>query len=181
MSQYSDRSEGKLSRRGFLKLGAAAGASALLASCGGKAAQVAPAEDLLSSGAAISMDKLVPLAQQEGTLSVIALPHDWANWGETIEGFKKKYNIKMNELFPDAGSADELEAIRANKGNKGAQNPDIVDVGISYGASGKEEGLFAKFKMSTWDSIPDNLKDPDGYWWAEYFGVLCFEANPQLI
>ena len=170
-----------ISRRSFLKLGATAGGAALLTACGAKATQ-APAEDLLSSGSAIPVDKLAELAKAEGSkLSVIALPRDWANWGVTIDAFKAKYNMKVTEIFPDAGSADELEAIRANKTNKGDQNPDVVDVGISYGPTGKDEGLFAKYKSTVWDSIPDNLKDPDGFWWAEYFGVLGFEANMSIV
>ena len=37
--------------------------------------------------------------QEEGALNVIALPHDWSNYGEVIEGFKKKYpEIKVTEL-----------------------------------------------------------------------------------
>ena len=176
MSQYA-----RLSRRQFLKMSALAGSASVLAACGGGAAEVAPVEDLLSSGEAIAMDKLVPLAQKEGKLSVIALPRDWANWGEIIDAFKAKYNIEVTELFPDAGSGEELEAIRVNKENTGDQNPDVVDVGISYGPTGREEGLFANYKLSVWDSIPDDLKDPDGYWWVEYFGVLGFQANASIV
>ncbi len=38
----------------------------------------------------------------------------------------------------------------------------------------KADGLIAKYKVATWDTIP--LKDPDGYWWAEYYGFLIFEV-----
>ena len=34
----------------------------------------------------------------EGELTVIALPHDWCNYGEVIAGFSAKYGIKVNEL-----------------------------------------------------------------------------------
>lgn len=176
----SSNRKSTLSRRQFLQLSAVTGAGAMLAACGAKAT-VAPAEDLLSSGNSIPLDKLAELAKGEGEVTVIALPRDWANYGEIIDTFKKKYGMKVNELFPDAGSSDELEAIRANKGNKGAQNPDSVDVGISYAADGKKEGLWSKYKVAGWDSIPDNLKDPDGTWWVEYYGVLCFEVNKQII
>lgn len=171
----------KVSRRQFLQLSALLGASSTLVACGGGGA---PAEDtaaLLASGEAIPLDKLIPLAQKEGTVTVIALPRDWANYGEIIDTFKAKYNMKVNELFPDAGSADELEAIRANKGNTGPQNPDTVDVGITYAVDGKKEGLWAKYKLNVWDSIPANLKDPDGTWFAEYFGVLGIQYNATLI
>src|SRR3989338_8574266 len=66
-------------------------------------------------------------AKAEGMLTTIALPHDWCNYGEIIASFKAKYpEITVNELNPDAGSADELEAIRANATNTGPQAPDVV-------------------------------------------------------
>jgi len=102
------------------------------------------------------------------------MPHDWANWGEIIQTLKDRYGIVFNELNPDAGSADELEAIRANKNSKGPQAPDCIDIGIGYTKTAKEEGLLAKYKVATWDTIP--IKDPDGYWFAEYYGVLTFEV-----
>src|SRR5690349_4635011 len=65
---------------------------------------------------ALAQDQaLIDAAKAEGTLTTIALPHDWCNYGGVIEGFKAKYGLEVNELNPDAGSADELEAIRANK------------------------------------------------------------------
>ena len=82
--------------------------------------------------------------------------------------------MQVNELNPDAGSADELEAIRANKDSKGPQAPDVVDVGVGYGPTAKGEGLFQNYKVATWDTIP--LKDDDGAWWAEYYGFLTFEV-----
>jgi putative spermidine/putrescine transport system substrate-binding protein len=164
----------KLNRRDFLKVSAAAGASTVLASCGGKATEAPAALPDLTSGAAIPLDQLAAAAKTEGALNIIAIPHDWANYGVAIETFKTKYGLTVNENNPDAGSADELEAIRANKGNKGPEVPDTVDVGIGYGPKSVEEGLCSKYFLSTWDSIP--LKDPNGYWFAEYYGVLTFET-----
>jgi putative spermidine/putrescine transport system substrate-binding protein len=74
-------------------------------------------------------------------LTTIALPHDWANYGEMIETYKTKYNMKVNELNPDAGSADELEAIRANKDSKGPQAPDVIDMGVGHTATAMADGL----------------------------------------
>ena len=40
-------------------------------------------------------------------------PTNWCGYGAVIEGFKAKYpGITVNELNPDAGSADEIEAIK---------------------------------------------------------------------
>jgi putative spermidine/putrescine transport system substrate-binding protein len=126
-------------------------------------------------------DDLVKAAKAEGELSVIALPHDWCGYGGMIDGFKAKYGLKMNELNPDAGSGDEVEAIRANKGNKGPQAPDVIDVGLSFGPTAKSEGLLAPYKVSTWSSIPADQKDADGAWTGDYYGVLTFEVNKDII
>ena len=95
-----------------------------------------------------SMDELVAAAKAEGQLTTIALPHDWCGYGDVIDGFKAKYpEITVNELNPDAGSGDEIEAIKANKDNKGPQAPDVIDVGLSFGPSAKAEGLIQPYKV----------------------------------
>jgi len=121
--------------------------------------------------------ELVAAAQAEGTLTTIALPHDWCNYGGVIEGFKAKYGLEVNELDPGAGSGEELEAIRANKDNPGPQAPDVIDVGLAFGPTAQEEGLIQPYKVATWDEIPEGAKDPEGYWYGDYYGVLSFEVN----
>jgi putative spermidine/putrescine transport system substrate-binding protein len=129
-----------------------------------------------------AMEDLVKAANAEGNLTLIALPHDWCNYGEVIAGFKAKYpGIAVNELNPDAGSADELEAVRANKGNTGPQAPDVLDVGLAFGPQAKDEGLLMPYKVSTWDEIPADVKDPDGFWYGDYYGVLAIGINKDLV
>lgn len=130
---------------------------------------------------AASMDDLVAAAKKEGSLTTIALPHDWCGYGDVIAGFKAKYGLEVNELNPDAGSGDEVEAIKANKGNTGPQAPDVVDVGLSFGPSAKKDGLLQPYKVSTWDSIPDSAKDAEGYWYGDYYGVLSFVVNKDIV
>jgi len=84
-------------------------------------------------------------------------------------------------LNPDGGSGDEIEAIKANKGNKGPQVPDVIDVGLSFGPSAKAKALLQPYKVSTWDTIPDAAKDAEGYWTGDYFGVLSFAVNADLV
>jgi putative spermidine/putrescine transport system substrate-binding protein len=152
-------------------------AATLLSACGGgTAATQAPAASSSGSG----MDALVAAAKAEGTLTTIALPHDWCNYGEALDTFKSKYGLTINELNPDGGSGDEVEAIKANKDNKGPQAPDVIDVGFSFGSSSKADGLIQPYKVATWDSIPAEAKDADGYWYGDYYGVLSFLVNTDV-
>jgi putative spermidine/putrescine transport system substrate-binding protein len=45
----------------------------------------------------------------------------------------------------------------------------------------KDEGLLQPYKVATWDSIPDSLKDADGYWYADYYGKMAFEVNADVV
>ncbi len=138
---------------------------------------------IIASSAAYAdgMDDLVAAAKAEGKLTTIALPHSWCNYGEMIEGFKAKYGIEVNELNPDAGSGDEIEAIKANMGNTGDQAPDVIDVGLSFGPSAKADGLIQAYKVATWDEIPDSAKDADGSWYGDYYGVMSLLVNKDLV
>ena len=139
---------------------------------------------VLLNTVAASADSLADLeaaAKKEGQLTVIALPHDWCGYGAVIDGFKAKYGLTVNELNPDAGSGDEIEAIKANKGNTGPQAPDVIDVGLSFGPSAKAEGLLQPYKVAKWDEIPDSAKDADGNWYGDYYGVMAFEINKDLV
>jgi putative spermidine/putrescine transport system substrate-binding protein len=144
---------------------------------------IASAVVLTFAGAASAgpSDELVAAAKKEGVLTVIALPRDWCGYGAVIDSFKSKYGLTVNELNPDAGSGDEVEAIKANKGNTGDQAPDVIDVGLSFGPSAKAEGLLQPFKVSTWDTIPDSAKDAEGFWYGDYYGVMAFGINKDLV
>lgn len=126
------------------------------------------------------MDDLIAAAKKEGTLTTIALPHSWCGYGEVIETFKAKYGIEVNELNPNAGSGDELEAIKANKGNTGPQAPDVVDIGLSFGPAAVKDGLLQPYKVAAWDKIPDAVKDPEGNWYGDYYGVLAMGVNKDV-
>ncbi len=137
---------------------------------------------LASTGLALAQSQeLIDAAKAEGTLTTIALPHDWCAYGGVIDGFKAKYGLAVNELNPDAGSGDEVQAIKANKDNTGPQAPDVIDVGLAFGPAAKTDGLIQPYKVSTWDTIPDSAKDADGYWYGDYYGVMAFGVNKDII
>ena len=82
-----------------------------------------------SASALGGMDALVEAAKKEGELNVIALPPDWANYGNIINAFKDKYGIKVNSAQPDATSQDQINAANQQKGKSTA--PDVFDLGQS--------------------------------------------------
>ena len=112
------------------------------------------------------MDGLVKAAKAEGELNVIALPPDWANYKEIIDTFSSKYGIKVNPAQPDANSQDEINAANQQKGKSTA--PDVFDLGQAIALA--NTNLFAPYKVATFDSIPEQFKDPDGTWVNDYGG-----------
>jgi putative spermidine/putrescine transport system substrate-binding protein len=114
------------------------------------------------------MDKLIAAAKKEGQLNVIALPPDWANYGEIIKAFQSKYGITITSDQPDASSADEISTAQRLKGQSKA--PDVFDLGASVAAA--NTSMFAPYKVSTFDEVADNLKDPNGTWVNDYGGFM---------
>ena len=44
-----------------------------------------------------------------------------------------------------------------------------------------KDGLLQPYKVSTWASIPDSAKDKDGFWTGDYYGVLSFVVNADIV
>jgi len=130
-------------------------------------------------GSQISMAELVKAAKKEGKLNVIALPHNWANYGEIISTFKKKYGLSMDEQNPDGSSSQENQAVKSLKGDPRA--PDVVDVGPSFAISGTADKLYARYFMKNWKDVPRSMKDTRGFWWADYWGVISFGVNSAIV
>ncbi len=167
-------------------------AAFVLSACGTKSttAQIAGDEGVAKgyTGSVVKSvpQNLVTACKKEGMLTIIATPPDWANYGEIFYDFQATTGVKINSLDPNAGSADELAAIEANKGNKGPQAPDIVDVGYAYGAQGIAAGDYQAYKTSNWDKIPDKVlgipaKDPTGLWIGGYYGVMAVIVNTAVV
>ena len=161
--------------------GASTAPSAAASAAPPSAAASAPASAGASAApSAAGIDPaLIEAAKAEGSLTTIALPLDWCNYGEVIESFKTKYGIAVNGLNPGGSSGDEIEAIKANQNNPGPQAPDVVDIGFSFGEDNKD--LFTPYKVATWDTIPEAAKSPDGAWFGDYYGVMAFTTNTAIV
>lgn len=177
-----------LTSRRFVGISAVAVAAALaLSGCASAAAPAAPAASAASGSSSASaapsanastaasltdfgsLANLEAAAKAEGALNVIALPRDWANYGEIIDAFKAKYpEIAVNEQSPDVSSAEEIQAAKTNEGLDTA--PDVFDIGLAVALQNKD--LFAPYKVATWADIPDALKDADGKFYGDYGGYM---------
>ena len=145
-------------------------------------ASVATILGMTASAYAVDLDALYAAAKKEGMLTIIASPRDWCNYGGAEDAFAKKYpGITINSIAEEDGSADELEAIKANQGNTGPQAPDTIDVGLGFGPQAVAQKLVQPYKVAGFDKIPAELKDPDGGWVAGYYGVMAFMVNDDLV
>lgn len=125
------------------------------------------------------MDALVKAAKKEGTLHAIALPRDWANYGALIDGFTKKYGIKITDENPDGSSQDEINAVTSRKGQDRA--PDVLDLGSSFALSAAQQGLLAPYKVASFDQIPAGQKDPKGQWFNDYGGYISIGCDAKRV
>lgn len=155
-------------------------ASLGLSACGSSAANAESAENKAKYQAATSIDDfggmegLEKAAKAEGQLNVIALPHDWSNWGGVLEAFKKKYpEIKVNEQNPNASSKEEIDAMKTNQGTDKA--PDTVDVGIAVATESTQ--YFAAYETQGAKNIDPALKQKDNLYTPDYTGVMSVGWN----
>ncbi|MEV5083679.1 extracellular solute-binding protein, partial [Streptomyces sp. NPDC056159] len=125
------------------------------------------------------MDALVAAAKREGVLNAIALPRDWANYGAVIDGFTKKYGIKVNDENPDGASQDEINAITSRKGQDRA--PDVVDLGQSFALSAAQQGLLAPYRVAAFDDIPAAQRDAQARWYNDYGGYVSIGCDAKRV
>ena len=130
-------------------------------------------------GKSISMKELVAEAKKEGHVNLIALPRDWANYGEQLDTWKSKYGIAYDDANPDGSSSDENQAVRSLKGDSRA--PDNVDDSPAFAISGTAEGLFTKYFNTNFGTIPRFMKDTRGYWVGDYYGAISIGYNANII
>ncbi|GGL06781.1 ABC transporter substrate-binding protein [Sphaerisporangium melleum] len=157
----------------------ACGAAPTTASQGGSSAGAGAAATATSAADLGGLDKLAEAAKKEGQLNVIALPPNWANYGEIIKAFSDKYGIKVNSENPDGSSADEINAVKTRKGQDRA--PDVLDLGQAFALSGAQEGLFAPYKVQTFDKIPEGQKEATGTWYNDYGGYVSIGCDAKRV
>lgn len=165
-------------------------AALALSACSGTADASSGGDTEVDAASATSVadfgtfEDLEAAAKAEGQLNVIALPRDWANYGEILDLFAEKYpEITINEASPDVSSAEEIQAAETNKGLDTA--PDVFDLGLTVALQNTD--TFAPYKVQTWDEIPEELKEPSGLFVGDYGGYMsigydssAFDAPTEL-
>jgi len=165
-----------------LALAGAALSALVLSSCAGGDDTAASADsDAIDATSVADFGDLAALeeaAKAEGALNVIALPRNWANYGEILDAFAEKYpEITINEANPDGSSQDEIDAATNLAGQDTA--PDVFDLGAAVALANTD--MFAPYQVETWDDIPDELKDPDGLWVGDYGGYMSIGYDPDAV
>lgn len=165
-------------KRNLAALAIVAAAAISLSACATDS--TAPASDVDAATATSAedfggLDALVAAAQAEGQLNVIALPDNWANYGEIKALFEEKYGITVNSADPDISSAEEITAAENLKGQDTA--PDVFDLGTAVTLDSLD--YFAPYKVANWDEIPAENKEETGLWVNDYTGSMSigYDSN----
>src|SRR5204863_2961206 len=141
----------------------------------GKIVAAAKAKSAAEMG---GIDALTAAAKAEGTLNVIGLPPDWANYGAIIDAFQTKYGLKVVSGQPDATSADEIAAATDKKGTGTA--PDVFDLDRSVAIGSADR--FAPYRVANWADIPGKIKDAKGAaWYGDYGGFMSVGCDTSRV
>lgn len=140
--------------------------AALLTAC--SSGETKEAVDLTS----LTLDEIIEGAKEEGEIASVGMPDDWANWAGSWQALSDQYGISHTDS--DMSSAEELSTF---ENEKDAPTKDIGDVGQAFGPMAVEMDVVQPYKASTWDSIPDWAKDPDGKWTISYLGTMSSLQN----
>ncbi|MGP3987443.1 extracellular solute-binding protein [Streptomyces sp. 3N207] len=171
------------SRRSRLLAAAAAAVtlSAVATGCGSAPAQGSDSKAGKADSAADlgGMDELVKAAKKEGELNVYALAPTWANYGQMIKTFEKKYGIEVHNEDPGGSSQGALNAAAKRKGQDRAV--DALDLGTAFMQQAKAKKLLAPYKVKGWEAIPASQKQPDGSFMNNYGGYISIGCDAKAV
>jgi putative spermidine/putrescine transport system substrate-binding protein len=115
-------------------------------------------------------------AKAEGQIISYGMSDDWVNFGNIWKTLEDQYGIVHTDT--DMTSAQEITHLLAEKD---APVMDVADIGFDFLGNLMENNLAMAYKNTSWDKIPDNMKDPDGYWVVAYWGAISFLVNTDLV
>ena len=108
--------------------------------------------------------------------TLIALPPDWANYGQMMDDFSAKYGIKITNDQPDADSQTEINTAKQLAGT--GRQPDVFDLAPVVAQANMD--MYAPYQPVTWADIPDANKDAAGPWINNYTGFMSIGYDASL-
>lgn len=124
----------------------------------------------------VAAEDTLAAAKAEGEYVSYGMSDDWVNLGTIFETIEAKFGLKHTDT--DMTSAEEITHLLAEKD---APVMDIADIGYDFLGRLLENNLAASYKNASWDSIPDQYKDPDGRWASSYWGAIAFLVNTDKV
>ncbi|WP_152348643.1 extracellular solute-binding protein [Brevibacterium sp. CFH 10365] len=159
----------------------ALGALAALSGCGdsGESEESANWRSATSVEDGGGMDALIEAAQAEGSLNVMGLYPDWANYGGLLDAFAEKYDIEINNDTSTGASQDLINAVKNRQGQESSL--DYLDTGESFAVDAAEEGLLAEYYPETADDLPEKMKSSDGTWYNHLGGTMAIGCDAEAV
>jgi putative spermidine/putrescine transport system substrate-binding protein len=103
-------------------------------------------------------------------------PPEWAGWGNQLALIKEETGILVP--LDNKNSGQSVSQLIAEKNNPVA---DVCYLGISFAINARNAEVIEPYKGPGWQSVPDGLKDPDGYWVSIHSGTLGFMVNVDAL
>ena len=116
------------------------------------------AKDAKSAADLGGMEALVAAAKKEGALNVIALPPDWANYGEIIKGFTAKYGI--TDQLRSAGRLEPGRDQRRSSSSRAPTGPRTCSTS-AWRSRWPTPTLFAPYQVADVEGHPGRPEGAD--------------------
>lgn len=116
------------------------------------------------------------LTQAAETAICYNCPPEWADWGTQLKAIARDTGIQVPQDNKNSGQA--LAQIVAEKAQPVA---DVVYLGITFGIQAAKSEVLDSYKPAGWDTLPADMKDPDGKWVALHSGTIGFMVNVDAL
>lgn len=130
----------------------------------------------LISSICLTAALLVSAQSQAATAICYNCPPEWADWATQLKSIAKDTGIVVPQDNKNSGQA--LAQIVAEKNNPVA---DVAYLGVTFGIQAAKSDVLESYKPAGWESIPADLKDPDGKWVALHSGTIGFMVNVDAL
>lgn len=119
---------------------------------------------------------LLSMQVQADTAICYNCPPEWADWATQLKAIAKDTGVQIPLDNKNSGQA--LAQIVAEKASPVA---DVAYLGVTFGIQAEKDDVLASYKPTGWDSIPADMKDPDGKWIALHSGTIGFMVNVDAL